>query len=238
MKRIGILGGMGPEATLALYELIVKNTPARSDQEHIPTIINSNTATPDRTKHIVYGQESPLPYLIEGAQLLQRAGADMILIACNTAHYYIPQITPHIEIPILHMLDLTASFIAEEAKKGGVEKPSVGVLATTGTIRSQLYKNSLEKFSLNVLIPTSTEQEELVMEGIYGKEGVKAGFHRQPAKLLQKAAHLLEERGANFIIAGCTEIPLVLTESMVGVKLVNSMEVLAKEAIKLALEAL
>lgn len=233
-KRIGILGGMGPEATLALYSLIITNTPAKSDQEHIPVIINSNSETPDRTRHIVYGEESPLPYLIKGSQLLQNAGADMILIACNTAHYYVTQITPEIDIPILHMLDITASSIADDAKERAIENPSVGVLATTGTIRSELYRKSLEKYGLTTLIPTEREQEELVMEGIYGKEGVKAGFHKRPAELLKEAALRLEQRGANYIIAGCTEIPLVLEQSMINVKLVNSMEVLAIEAIRKA----
>ena len=86
IKSIGILGGMGPEATLHLFNLIIKNTPASKDQDHIPVIIYNNPLIPDRTMHIVYNEESPLALLIEGAQHLERAGADMILIACNTAH--------------------------------------------------------------------------------------------------------------------------------------------------------
>ncbi|MDD2584936.1 MAG: amino acid racemase [Bacteroidales bacterium] len=237
-KTIGILGGMGPEATLALYKLIIDNTPAKKDQDHIHVIINSNPAIPDRTLHIVYGQESPLPLLKEGALLLEKAGAQMILIPCNTAHYFVPEISKAIKIPILNMLDITCKYIALQAKKlpeyNGASKIPVGILATTGTIKTALYQNYLEKQNLEYIIPTEQEQESIVMEAIYGKRGVKAGYHKEPAQLLKQAAILLIDRGAKFIIAGCTEVPLVLTHKMVSVPLVNSMEVVAKEAIRVA----
>ncbi len=239
-KTIGILGGMGPEATLSLYSLIISKTPAKKDQDHIHVIINSNPAIPDRTRNIVYGEESPLAMLKEGAILLEKAGASMILIPCNTAHYFIPQIIDSISIPILHMLDLTCEYIGKEvvssAEYASFSKVPVGILATTGTIRTGLYQKYLEKYNLEAVLPTEQEQESIVMEAIYGENGVKAGYHKEPAKLLTEAAAILVKRGARFIIAGCTEVPLVLTQEMVSVPLINSMAVLAQEAVNLASE--
>ena len=238
-KTIGILGGMGPEATLCLYNLIIEKTPAKKDQDHIHVIINSNPAIPDRTRCIVYGEESPLEMLKEGAILLEKAGADMILISCNTAHYFVPELSKCISIPILHMLDLTCNYIAQSvesrAEDGDKTKISVGILATTGTIKTELYQTYLEKYNLESVLLTEQEQELLVMEAIYGDKGVKAGYHEEPAKLLQQAASLLVQRGAQFVIAGCTEVPLALTDKMVTVPLINSMEILAQEAVSFAL---
>lgn len=239
-KTIGILGGMGPEATLSLFGLIIKATPATCDQEHIPVIINNNPIIPDRTRHLVYNEESPLPYLLEGAKMLEGCGAGMILIPCNTAHFYVPMIEKEISVPVLHMPQLACAHIAAEARVSGATFPEqgvpVGILATTGTIRTGLYQGFLDKNGLCPVIPTETEQESLVMEAVYGKEGVKAGFHDKPAKLLSEAASILVSRGARYIIAGCTEIPLVLSREMVTVPLVNSMEVLANKAVEVASE--
>jgi aspartate racemase len=234
IKSIGILGGMGPEATLHLFNLIIKNSSASKDQDHIPVIIYNNPLIPDRTMHIVYNEESPLPLLIEGAQKLERAGADMILIACNTAHYYIKEIEPHISTPVLDMIDLTSQFISGSRDSNVSGRIKAGILATTGTINTSLYQRSLLEYDVEPLILTPSEQQELVMEAVYGKKGIKAGYKRAPKQLIIKAAKLLIERGADIIIAGCTEIPIVLRGSDIDAELVNSMDVLAKEAVKRA----
>ncbi|MDP3436117.1 MAG: amino acid racemase [Bacteroidales bacterium] len=233
-KSIGILGGMGPEATLHLFNLIIKNTPASKDQDHIPVIIYNNPLIPDRTMHIVYNEESPLELLIEGAQRLERAGADMILIACNTAHYYIKDIEPFISIPVMDMIALTSLYISARRDINVSGSIKAGILATTGTINTSLYQSSLIEHNIEPLIPTPLEQQELVMEAVYGKKGIKAGYKRVPKQLIIKAARLLIERGADVIIAGCTEIPIVLRGSDIEAELVNSMGVLAKEAVKKA----
>jgi aspartate racemase len=233
-KRIGILGGMGPEATLCLYSLIIKNTKAAKDQDHIPVIINANPLIPDRTLHIVYNRESPLQYLKEEASLLQNAGADLIIIACNTAHYYIDEIATVVKIPILNMISLTADYIFE--KESGVPGAKVGILATTGTITTSLYQNALINRGFDPIIPDVKEQEGLVMEAVYGSKGIKAGYKRGPKLLLSEAASILEERGAKYIVAGCTEIPLVLTDKDITSVLINPMEILAKEAIRRSLD--
>lgn len=227
---IGILGGMGPGATSCLFDLIIKNSPASTDQEHLPVIIYNNPRIPDRTRHIVYGEESPLKMLTSGAQVLQNAGATLIIIACNTAHYYIDEILPKINIPILNMIDLTSDYICTSMKESG--RVRAGILASTGTISSGLYQKSLENYGIEPVLLSATLQEELVMEAVYGKSGIKAGYKREAEKLLNEAVKTLVKSGANTIIEGCTEIPLVLREKSSPVPLVNSMEILAKAAIK------
>ena len=230
LKTLGILGGMGPEATSYLFNLIIKNTKVEKDQDHIPVVIYNYPQIPDRTQNIVENGESPLLYMIKGMKLLEKAKADLVIIPCNTAHYYISEINRYSTLPIMNMIELSAGFV----KESGATK--IGVLATTGTIRTKLYQKTLEKMGLEFMAPTEQEQEEMVMEAVYGKNGVKAGYKKEPRKLLKEMSERLVQRGAQAIIAGCTEIPLVLTSKDVSVLLVNPMEILAKAAVKFCKE--
>jgi aspartate racemase len=225
IKTLGILGGMGPEATSYLFNLIIKNTKVKKDQDHIPVVIFNYPQIPDRTLNIVENGESPLLYLIKGMKLLEKAKADVVIIPCNTAHYYIAEINKYSSLPILNMIELTSKYIKDMPVK------KIGVLATTGTVRTKLYQRSLENLGLEVLLPTEKEQQDLVMEAVYGKRGVKAGYKKEPKKLLKEISDRLTKRGAEVIIAGCTEIPLVLDRKDIPVDLVNPMEILAKAAI-------
>src|SRR3989344_7801451 len=96
-KTIGIIGGVGPEATLDLYRWIIKLTPAKKDQDHIPTLIYSLPQIPDRTQALLYGGEDPLPYLVKAAKVLKRGGADFLIIPCNTAHAFIDQLQKQVD---------------------------------------------------------------------------------------------------------------------------------------------
>ena len=216
---------MGPEATSYLFNLIIKNTKVKKDQDHIPVVIYNYPQIPDRTLNIVENGESPLLYLIKGMKLLEKAKADVVIIPCNTAHYYIEEVSKYSSLPILNMIELTSEYISKlPAKK-------IGVLATTGTVRTKLYQRSLENLGLEVLLPTEGEQQEMVMEAVYGKRGVKAGYKKEPKRLLKEISGRLIERGAEVIIAGCTEIPLVLFRKDISAELVNPMEILAKAAV-------
>jgi aspartate racemase len=224
-KTIGILGGMGPEATLCLFQLIISNTEASSDQEHLPVVICNLPQIPDRTRHIVYGEDSPLPGLQKGAETLKKAGADLVIISCNTAHYYLPSLRERVDISFIDMIAVTAAHVASR----GFGK--AGILATTGTINSGLYQKAFADSGVELLMPDALSQESLVMEAVYGAEGVKAGFRDKPLSLLREAVGILREKGAECIIGGCTEIPLVLDIESAGMPFVNSMELLAREAI-------
>src|SRR3989339_643980 len=210
LKTLGILGGMGPEATSYLFNLIIKNTKVKKDQDHIPVVIFNYPQIPDRTLNIVENGESPLLYLIKGMKLLEKAKADVVIIPCNTAHYYIEEINKYSTLPILNMIELTSKHVKEMPVK------KIGVMATTGTIRTKLYQRNLENLGL---------------EAVYGKRGVKAGYKKEPKRLLKEISQRLSERGAEVIIAGCTEIPLVLSRKDIPVELVNPMEILAKAAV-------
>jgi len=228
-KIIGILGGMGPQATVDLYNEIISQTPADKDQDHIPTIIYSNTKVPNRTKAIIAQGESPLPYLIEGVMRLERAGADFIIIPCNTAHYYLRQFEKEVNIPILNMIELTTQHIREKFPK----IKNVGLLSTTGTLRTKIYQDSLEKKGLEVIIPEENDQENFVMKAI---SNIKAGImFAESAKLLNKAAEALTAKGAETIIMGCTEIPLVLKPEGLSTPLIDPKKIIASKAISMAL---
>lgn len=228
MKTIGILGGMGPEATLHLFKLIIKETPAKKDQEHLKIIIYNNPKVPDRTEFILGKGESPLPYLIEGAKFLDNAGCDIILMPCNTAHYFYDEIVKVVRGKFLHLLNETA----REIKDSGVE--DVGILATTGTLKTGLWQKALGK-GINIIYPDKKEQEKLVMEAIYGEEGIKAGLKRKAKRLLIEAGESLIEKGAKAIIAGCTEVSIVFEINPFPFPLFEPLKIIAKKAVKLAL---
>lgn len=229
-KTIGILGGMGPGATAYFFDLIVRFTRAEEDREHIPVIIFSNPQIPDRTEAIINNGPSPLPLLIEGAKFLERSGADFIIMPCFTAHYYYPEIIKNIGIPFFNLLEETALFI-------GLERPDLqklGLLATTGSLETHIFQDYLEKEGKELIIPEQNHQLK-VMKAIYGKEGIKAGFINQPKKiLLDVIAHLAEKngKGCECIIAGCTEIPLALTQEDIALPLIDPLKIIAYKAIR------
>lgn len=231
IKRIiGVIGGMGPEATAYFYWLIIKNTKAPKDQEHIHVIIDSYPQIPPRTDAILGKGPSPLPYLIESARRLAQAGAEILVIPCITAHYYYDKLTSKINLPVINLLQVTVDEIRRRLPKA--EK--IGVMGSTGTMRSGLFHRSLEKAGLTPLSPTEAEQKK-IMQAIFGSQGIKAGVTAgKPRTTILNLALKLINRGAEAIIAGCTEIPLVLKENDLPVPLFEPMEIGAKICIQMA----
>lgn len=229
LKVIGILGGLGPEATAELFIRIIKATPAKKDQDHIPIIIFNNPKIPDRTAAILYGGESPLIELIKTAQKLEKAGADFIVMPCNTAHYYYDELKSSVKIPFLNMIELTAEYVA----KVYPNIKFVGLLATTGTVKTGLYQKFFEKYGFKIIVPND-EDQSIVMNGIY--DGVKAGNLDLGRKLLLDVANKLIDKGAELMILGCTEISVVIKNGDLRVPVVDPLKILAEEAIKLALK--
>ncbi len=200
---------MGPEATAYFYWLIIKKTKAKKDQEHIHVIIDSYPQIPPRTEAILRKGPSPLPHLIESAHRLKLAGADILVMPCITAHYYYDKLTSKINLPVVNLLQVTVDEIRHrlpEAKK-------IGLIGSTGTMRSGLFHSYLKKAGLTPLSLPAAEQKK-IMEAIFGPRGIKAGITEgEPRTTILGLAHKLISRGAEAIIAGCTEIPLVLKES-------------------------
>ena len=226
-KIIGILGGMGPEATIDLFYKIIKFTPAEKDQNHLRIIIDNNPKIPDRTAAILGKGEDPLPALQETARNLERAGADFIIIPCNTAHYFLSSIQESVKIPILNMIEET---VKETQKKNSSIK-KVGLLASIGTYKTKIYHQQFKKFNIEVISPEEKDKEE-VMKAIYA---VKAGDLSEGIKIsIFKIAQKLIDKGSEALIAGCTEIPLILKEGDVSVPIIDPTRVLAETAVRKA----
>lgn len=226
-KTIGILGGMGPEATEYMFGLIIKNTKVLEDQDHIPVIINSNPKIPHRTDAIFKKGPSPTPLLIKGVKLLNQAGADFIVVPCVTAHFFLPEVAEAVSFVYLSLLD-------ESLKWAQTHIPALkkaGLISSTGTLKSGLFQNIYEAAGIEVIGPEEKEQEN-VMEAIYGPQGIKAGYTTGfPKEMIVSAAKILIGRGAEAIIAGCTEVPLVLKPKDIPVPLIEPMEIVAKRSI-------
>lgn len=227
---LGIFGGMGPEATAELYRQIVKLTPAEKDQDHIPTLIYSLPQVPDRMASIRYQDLSIVPYLVEGVTRLENAGAAFIAIPCNTVHYFFGYMQDAVSIPIIHMIRETVNEVAEKYP----DIKDIGLLATTGTIETELYRNEFAEEGFRVILPDEEIENEKVMKAVFG---IKAGTSKKINEdLLAEAGQNLVEKGAKLIVLGCTEIPLAFNSERVEIPVINATEVLAKKAIKLYTE--
>ncbi|MEM3824493.1 MAG: amino acid racemase [Candidatus Bathyarchaeia archaeon] len=227
-RVIGILGGMGPEATAELFYRIIKETPAKKDQEHVRIIVDNNPKIPDRTAAILGEGESPLPEMVRTAENLEKAGADFIVMPCVTAHYYYNKLQKSVRIPVLNMVELTAKTIAENFS----EVKKVGFLGTTGTVKSGIFDKALGKFGVKVIYPLAKSQK-MVMEAIYGC--IKAGKIFEGRKIVIEEANRLIGAGADAVICGCTEISLVLKNGDVGKPVIDPLQILARNAVMFAL---
>ena len=228
-KQIGILGGMGPEATSELFSLIIKNTKAHNDQDHIPVLIVNNPKIPDRSLYILGKGPSPINMLVEGALKLEQIGADIILIPCNTAHFFIKQIEEKIHVPIIDMIKETARYVLRKFP----EIKKYGLLSTTGVYKTAIYKKAFEDIALEIINPDALYQQQN-MTAIYSKQGIKAGFKTEPLKILLQTVENLVENGARAIICGCSEIALVVKQSHIDIPLINPLKILAVKSIQLA----
>jgi len=227
-KIIGILGGMGPEATADLYLRIIRATPAKRDQDHPRVIIYSNSKVPDRTAAILGTGPSPMPELIRAGKRLEESGADFIIIPCNTAHYFIDQLQKELRVPILHMIRLSAA----EARESYPKAKKAGLLATDGTVKSGLYKAAFAEVGIETIEPMPEGQAD-VMKAIY--QCIKAGNLIDGGLLLRGVANDLIASGADMIICGCTEVSLVLKQGDLSVPVLDPLQVLAEVAVAEAL---
>jgi aspartate racemase len=227
-KIIGILGGMGPEATADLYMRIIRATPAKRDQDHPRIIIYSNSKVPDRTAAIVGAGPSPLPELIRAGKRLEEAGADFIIIPCNTAHYFLDDLQKELRVPILNMIRLSAG----RARSLYPKIRRAGLLATDGTVKSGLYAAAYGEAGVEILQPTPEKQAE-VMRAIY--QCIKAGNLIDGGFLLRGVSKDLIAGGAEMIICGCTEVSLVLKDGVLPVPILDPLQVLAEAAVSEAL---
>lgn len=202
-KKVGILGGMGPLATVDLFAKILQNTPATLDQDHLRIIIDNNPQIPPRVEAILEGAESPLPAMAESARLLEKAGADFIVMPCNTAHYWIEELRAAVSVPVYSMIENAAAFAAE---KFGRLSGRILLLATGATVSLNLYQEAFAAKSLALQLPNLAEQEMLDK----AVRRIKAGEVADNPYLADLNDMLAgyAAGGTEVLLAGCTEVPL------------------------------
>jgi aspartate racemase len=223
---VGILGGMGSEATVDLFAKIVRATPVSKDQDHLRIIIDNNPRIPDRQQAILEGGPSPAPMLIETAKNLVAAGADFIVVPCNTAHYWIEDIRGAVTIPVVNMIEETA----KEISRSYPTVKSVGIMAASGILKAGLYQKQLSGMGIKAISPRDDDQARL-MDAIYS---VKAGDLSAPSVTAIEVGQKLVKAGADAIIAGCTEVPLILKTADLPIPVIDATLVLAKRAVEIA----
>jgi aspartate racemase len=224
-KIIGIVGGMGPLATLHLFKKIIELTPAKKDQDHLRIIIDNNPKMPDRTQSILNRDKKIISHLIESAKNLEKGGAHCIVIACITSHCYLEEIQKNIRIPVLNMIRLTLDESINNDSR------DIGLLATNGTLKNKLYQKYDEQQNINWITLEETEQK-MLMNLIYK---LKAGERYQNSRdTFRKLLSSLKKKGAESIILGCTELSLIKDMFDHRFKLIDPIETVALEAIKFA----
>lgn len=229
MKRLGILGGMGPAAAIDLQQKILSLTPAESDQEHLPVVVWNVPQIPERTPAIQGNAPSPLPAMLQGVQVLSEMGTEVIVIACNTAHHWHEPLQKSTQVPILHIADAVHQAITEQVTD---RISQVGLMATPGTILSGFYAQRLARLGISVMLPLESEQQSLTQAIVL----IKAGRFDQATALIEQVAAALVARGAERLIMGCTELPLVLSRLRRSDLVVDATLELARQAVRSCLQ--
>ena len=222
-KLLGVLGGLGPMASAYFYELVTAHTQAARDQDHIDMVISSRATTPDRTGFIL-GEisEDPFAVMVADGKRLENYGADLIAVPCNTAHFFYDRLAEALTVPILNMVRLTA---ARVRALGGQK---AGILATTGTVRTETYQRACGEAGIGCAVP-SEEGQRALMDVIY--KNIKQNLPPDMA-LFQKAADELFAAGCDRVILGCTELSLIKKAGLLDSRYLDSMDVLAEAAIR------
>ena len=235
--KVGVVGGVGPAATVDFMQKLVRSTPATRDQEHIKILVEQNPQIPDRTQNLLGGGPDPTVSLYATCKKLEAGDVDIIAIPCNTAHAFVERIQPYLNVPIVNMLTVSVEYL--RAAFPGLR--DVGLLATTGTLMSGVYRKALEAHGLKQVVPSDRLQAR-VMNAIYGERGAKAGFMSgECIDDVTAAVDELSGRGVEVILLGCTELPLLLPDGEMRsgsgrvVTLVDPTDILAKRCVAYAL---
>ncbi len=227
---VGVIGGVGPQATAYFLDMIVRLTEAARDQDHLDVVVFNHATIPDRTAFILgTSDEDPGPVMARDAARLERFGVAFLVVPCNTAHHFTDQVVAAVSVPVLSIIDET---VAEAARRVPVLR-RVGVLATSGTLHAKVYHHALEAAGVEALQP-SPEDQAIVMEIIYDQ--VKAG---RPVDLAAFAGVVdrLRAAGAQVVVLGCTELSIVAADHGLleaDRTLVDSLDVLARRTIERA----
>jgi len=225
-RVVGVIGGMGPEATVELMRRVVARTPAIDDQDHVHLIIDNNPKIPSRIAHLLDRTGiDPTDELIRMAQNLQHAGADALAMPCNTAHAYAFEIQRAVSIPLLNMVELT---VAELTRNG--ESPRVGLLASTAVHDAGVYERALTSHGLLPVVPSPSRQDELMVL----IRGVKRGASGREVRQHLASIALELADAADILLVACSELSVISTEIELTPPLVDSLDVLTLAIVKFA----
>jgi len=226
-KIPGVLGGMGPETTVDFMSRLVRMNPAATDQDHLRLLIDHNPQIPNRHAAIAGKDSSVGPLLASMAAGLERAGADFLIMTCNTAHAFQMDIEQAVSIPFLSMIDMVLQDLNDQHP--GVEK--VGVMAADGCLDAQLYQRALAASGLHSIL-WNHEHRRQFMHAVYR---IKSGVFDQPVRdSLLELGESLHRRGAEVLIAGCTEIPLIIEPGDFTIPLLSSTDILVLHTVDYA----
>lgn len=222
-RLIGVLGGMGPLATVDFMQKVIEATPAKHDQDHVPLIVYSVPQIPDRVGAALAGSDEPLPAMLAGIRTLEQAGVEAIAIACNTAHAWYDQLAASTKVPIIHM----AQAVIDAAPRNTMP---VAVLATVGTLQAGIYQRYFEKAGWQALVP-EWQVQELIIDAI---AAVKCGEIERARASFDAAAARLLALGAGRLLLACTELPVAAKGSVHEACCLDATACLAQASVELA----
>ena len=228
--RIGVLGGMGPAATIDFMTKVRAATPALRDQDHVPLIVHCVPQVPDRSSAILGSTDGPLPHLLDGVRLLQDAGVHAIAIACNTAHHWHAQLQAQARLPILHIADAVRTLIAQRKQPG----LRVALMGTQGTRQSRLYDRMLWAGSGELQFPDAQAQAAVDRAIACVKSGDLAQAREAGA---QAARLLLSSPNVDLLLLACTELPIAMQDSVYADRCIDATEALARACVKFSMSS-
>ena len=223
---IGVLGGMGPLATVDFFSKVISETPAKGDADHVPMLIQSDPRIAPRPAAILGEGRSPLPDLLAGRDRLISAGAMALVMPCNTAHYWYADLLKGCTVPFLSIVDASVNELSLLADVGSI----IGIIATRATLTAQIFDPALIRSGYTVMLPDESAMNTLVLPGI---ELVKAGDILRGGRLIEEAVQALLNHGARAVILACTETPLALDalKSPLRIHCVDSTAALARSCV-------
>ena len=226
-KIPGVLGGMGPEATIDFMSRILRMNPSGTDQDHLRMLVDQNPQVPNRYEAITGKIPSAGPALARMATGLERAGADFLVMTCNSAHAFQGDIEQSVSIPFLSMIEMVLQDIHEQYPGTG----SVGIMAAHGCLEAKIYQQALEANGLQSILWNEEEIQQFMNDVYRIKSGVLDHAVRDS---LLELGEILQSRGAEVLIAGCTEIPLLIEPGDFAIPLLSSTDILARHTVDYA----
>lgn len=197
---LGVLGGMGPLATVDFLEKLVLQTDAARDQDHIPFLVACLPQIPNRLDALLRGGPTPSDAMVDGIDRLVAGGADLIVIPCNTAHAWYDELAARSPVPILHIVHA----VLDALREGGIERGPIGLLATEGTIKADIYQSVLRGQGLECRLPDDAAPVDA------GIHAVKVGRLEDARAGLAAVVRTMLDQGCTAVIFGCTEVSVAL----------------------------